>query len=90
MDINHVVIPDAVLVGVPQMAARQRIFTLGSKSQGYNRYGKYILQNSDFQVKNDALNRLPETSLELKHTNIKFWVLISSCLIVRWYKKLVT
>jgi hypothetical protein len=33
------------------MAARQRTFTLGSKSRGYNRYRKYILQKSDFQVK---------------------------------------
>jgi hypothetical protein len=56
MGINHVVIPDAVLVGVPQMAAHQRIFALGSKSQGYNRYEKYIPQESDFQVKNDALH----------------------------------
>ena len=53
MGIDHVVISDSVPVGVPQMANMQRTFALGSKSQGCNRYVKYILQKSDFQTKND-------------------------------------
>ena len=49
MGIDHVVISDAVPVGVPQMAARQRTFALGSKSQGATATGNIYCRSQIYK-----------------------------------------
>ena len=72
MDIDYGCLDlDSVPVGVPQMESTPENFHSWLQKSGCNRYSKYILLKSDFQAKNDAQDRRPETFFELKYTNIK-------------------